>query len=64
MKLTDFSVEKPVTILMIALIIVVLGGLFFSKLGLDLLPEIEYPIVSIVTTYSGVAPEDIEELLT
>jgi len=49
---------------MIALIIVVLGILFFSKLGLDLLPEIEYPVVSVVTTYSGVTSEDIEELLT
>jgi len=49
---------------MIALIIVVLGILFFGKLGLDLLPEIEYPVVSVVTTYSGVTSEDIEELLT
>jgi len=64
MKLTDFSVNKPVTILMIALIIVVLGTLFFSKLDLDLLPEIEYPVVSVVTTYSGVTSEDIEEVLT
>ena len=64
MKLADFSVNKPVTILMIALIIVVLGSLFFSRLGLDLLPEIKYPVVSVVTTYSGVTSEDIEELLT
>ncbi len=64
MKLTDFSVERPVTVLMIALIIVVLGSLFFSKLGLDLLPDIKYPMVSVVTTYPGVASEDIEELLT
>ena len=64
MKLADFSVNKPVTILMIALIIVVLGTLFFSKLDLDLLPEIEYPVVSVVTTYSGVTSEDIEEVLT
>ena len=60
MKLPDFSVERPVTVLMIALIIVVLGVLFFSKLGLDLLPEIKYPVVSVVTTYSGVTSEDIE----
>ncbi|MCD6284226.1 efflux RND transporter permease subunit, partial [bacterium] len=64
MKLTNISVERPITVLMIALIIVVLGILFFSKLGLDLLPEIEYPVVSVVTTYSGVTSEDIEELLT
>ncbi|HHE76402.1 MAG TPA: efflux RND transporter permease subunit [Candidatus Parcubacteria bacterium] len=64
MKLADFSVERPVTVLMIALIIVVLGGLFFARLGLDLLPEIEYPVVSVVTTYPGVTSEDIEEVLT
>jgi len=64
MKLADFSVNKPVTILMIALIIVVLGGLFFGKLGLDLLPEIKYPVVSVVTTYPGVSSEDVEEVLT
>ncbi|RLE05362.1 MAG: hypothetical protein DRJ06_09120, partial [Candidatus Aminicenantes bacterium] len=51
MKLTNISVERPVTILMIALIIVVLGILFFGKLGLDLLPDIKYPMVSVVTTY-------------
>ena len=64
MKLTNISVERPITILMVALIIVVLGGLFFFKLGLDLLPEIKYPVVSVVTTYPGVTSEDIEELLT
>jgi len=64
MKLTNISVERPVTVLMIALIIVVLGVLFFSKLGLDLLPDIKYPMVSVVTTYPRVASEDIEELLT
>jgi len=64
MKLSDFSVQRPVTVLMITLIIVVLGVLFFSKLGLDLLPDIKYPIVSVVTTYPGVASEDVEELLT
>ena len=64
MKLSDFSVERPVTVLMITLIIVVLGVLFLSKLGLDLLPDIKYPMVSVVTTYPGVASEDIEELLT
>jgi len=64
MKLTNISVERPVSVLMIALIIVVLGVLFFSKLGLDLLPEIEYPVASVVTAYPGVTSEDIEELLT
>jgi len=64
MKLANFSVNKPVTISMIFAIILVLGGFFYSKLGLDLLPDIEYPTASVIATYSGVAPEDMEELLT
>ncbi len=64
MKLANFSVNKPVTIMMIALIIIVLGGLSFTKLGLDLLPDIEYPTVSVVTAYNGVTSEDIENVLT
>jgi len=64
MKLADFSVNRSVTIAMITLIIVVLGILSFTKLGLDLLPDIEYPTVSVITTYSGVTSEDIEEILT
>ncbi len=64
MKLAHFSVNKPVTILMITLIVVVMGGMFFSRLGLDMLPDIEYPVVSVITTYQGVASEDIENVLT
>jgi len=64
MKISNFAVNKPVTISMIMLIIIVLGGMFFTQLGLDMLPDIEYPIVSVVTTYSSVAAEDIEEVIT
>jgi HAE1 family hydrophobic/amphiphilic exporter-1 len=64
MKITNFSVNKSVTVSMIFAIILVLGGFFYSKLGLDLLPDIKYPTVSVISTYNGVAPEDIEELLT
>ncbi len=64
MKITDTSIKRPVTISMIFLIITVLGLFFYSKLGLDLLPKIKYPTVSIITTYSGVNPEDIENLIT
>ncbi len=64
MNFAKFSVNKPVTITMIILIIVVFGLLSFSRLGLDMLPEIDYPVVSIVTTYTGVSSQDIEEVLT
>ncbi len=59
-----FSVRRPIAISMFIGILVVLGFVSFTKLGLDLFPELSFPSVSIVTTYPGVAPEDIEEMIT
>lgn len=64
MKFTEFPVKRPVTIVMMMLIVLVLGGISLSRLTVDLIPQIKFPNVSIVTTYSGVAPEEIEKSLT
>ncbi|MEA2064983.1 MAG: efflux RND transporter permease subunit [Patescibacteria group bacterium] len=64
MNLPKFSVDKPVTITMMVLIIVVFGFISFSRLGLDMLPDIEFPVVSVITSYPGVNSEDIEDVLT
>jgi len=64
MKLPEFSVNRRVTATMMVLILVVIGGISFSKLGLDFFPDIEFPTVSIVTTYSGASSEDIETTIT
>ncbi len=60
----NFSVRRPIAISMLIGVLVVIGIVSFQKLGLDLLPDITYPSVSVITTYPGVAPEDIEELIT
>ena len=64
MFITDFSVRKPVTALMLVLIIVVLGVVSFSKLPIDLLPDLEFPLVSIITEYGGIGPEEMELSVT
>ncbi len=64
MKLPDYSVKKPVTITMMILIVVVLGILSISRMGLDLMPDITFPLVTVVSSYEGVAPEDMETLVT
>ncbi len=64
MRLPAYSVGKKVTTSMIALILVVVGFISFSRLGLDYFPDIEFPTVSVITTYSGAASEDIENVLT
>jgi len=64
MSLSSFSVKKPVTVSMLLFIIVVLGVISVTKLGLDLMPDITYPAVTVITGYEGTSPEDIEELVT
>ena len=64
MNIPEFSVKRPVTVLMMILVVVVLGAISLSRLGLDMLPDITYPIVSVVTSYKGVAPADMETLVT
>ena len=64
MKLAQISVNRPVTTLMIFVAMVVLGLVSMSMLGLDLMPELEIPSVSVITGYEGAGPEEIETLIT
>ena len=64
MKLPEFSVNRRVTTAMMAMILVVFGVISFTRLGLDFFPDLEFPTVSVVTTYRGAAPEDIENSIT
>ena len=64
MKLAQISVNRPVTTLMIFVAMVVLGLVSLSMLGLDLMPELEIPAVSVLTAYQGAGPEEVETLIT
>ncbi|MCX7973454.1 MAG: efflux RND transporter permease subunit [Candidatus Aminicenantes bacterium] len=64
MKLPEFSVKRRVTASMIAMILVIVGFIAFSRLGLDFFPDIEFPTVSVLTVYRGASPEDIEKTIT
>jgi HAE1 family hydrophobic/amphiphilic exporter-1 len=63
-QLVQFSLRRRVTVSMVAVVLVIFGFISFDNLGLDMLPDIESPYVSVVTTYSGVSSEDIEENVT
>lgn len=64
MNLSKISVKKPVTILMLTFIVIILGAVSLSRLPIDLLPKIEYPIAIVSTSYSGVGPQEIENIVT
>ncbi|MEA4848633.1 MAG: efflux RND transporter permease subunit [Clostridiaceae bacterium] len=64
MKLHETSIRRPVTVLMCVLIVLVLGGVSLSRLPIDLMPEMDFPISIVLTSYSGVGPEEIENIVT
>lgn len=64
MKLPEFGVRRPVTATMIFLGFVILGSVAFSMLGLDVMPEMEIPSISVITTYRGAGSEEIERTIT
>ncbi len=64
MKIYESAVKKPVTTALIFVAIVVLGLFSFSRLSVDLYPEIELNAVTVMTTYSGASATDIEQNVT
>lgn len=64
MNLSRFSIHRPVFTTMVMLIVIILGGVALSRLPIDLMPEITYPVLSVVTNYDNAGPEEIEELVT
>jgi len=63
-SITKTAVERPIATAMVFLIIIVLGIMGFRFLPVDLLPPIEYPMLSIGTSYPNVGPEEIETIIT
>ncbi|MCH5185794.1 MAG: efflux RND transporter permease subunit [Oscillospiraceae bacterium] len=64
MKLHEFSVKKPIAVTMIVLIFFVIGVYSLSMLSIEMMPDMNIPIVVVMTQYSNVAPEEIENLVT
>ena len=64
MKIVDFSTRRRVTVAMLMVAIVVFGGVGFPRLAVNLLPDITYPTITVRTEYPGVAPLEIERLIS
>ena len=64
MKLPELGVQKPVATLMFFLAIFLLGAVMATQLPVDLMPEIERPTVTVVTTWEGVSAADVESMVT
>lgn len=64
MTLSDFAVDRRVTVMVLLLLLTVLGIYSAVTIPRESEPELIIPIASISVTYSGVAPQDMETLVT
>lgn len=64
MRLTELAVRRPVFTMIIYVAVTLFGMYALHKLPLDLYPEIENPVISVVITYPGASSWDVEEKIT
>lgn len=63
MSLASLSIQRPIFVTCTVLLILVVGYLSLSKLGVDLFPNVTIPVVTVTVPYPGAAPNEIETLI-
>ena len=62
--LSKFSVKKPMTVFVAVVLVLVLGVVSFMNMTPDLMPNLDFPYVIMMTTYPGQSPESVEKTVT
>ena len=62
--MSKFSVKKPLTVFVAVIAVLVLGAVAFTRMTPDLLPNMDFPYVIIMTAYPGATPEKVEMSIT
>jgi HAE1 family hydrophobic/amphiphilic exporter-1 len=60
MILSDLSIKRPIFATVMMLALVTLGLFSYKRLGVEMMPNVEFPLVSVVTTFPGASPETVE----
>ena len=64
MWIVRLALQRPHTFLVMALLIVLLGGFSIRRTPTDILPNINIPVVSVVWNYAGMPPQDMADHIT
>ena len=62
--MSKFSVKKPLTVFVAVIAVIVLGAVAYLNMTPDLIPNMDFPYVMIMTTYPGASPEKVEAEIT
>ncbi len=64
MNALTLFIRRPVLATMLTALLMVLGIFSYMRLGVDLMPRVEFPIVTITTVWKGASPEEVEAQIT
>ena len=64
MGIVGGSIARPVTVAMATVAVVLFGSISLDRLGLNLLPSLTYPTLTVRTEFEGAAPAEVEEQIT
>src|SRR5512139_646599 len=64
MFLSDLSIRRPIFASVLMLALVTLGAFSYKRLAVDMFPDVEIPVVTIVTKFPGASPESVEREVT
>lgn len=64
MKMTEIAVDRPITASMLVGIVIVVSAVAFTRIPIDLMPDVQFPSLSLSVTYRGATPEEIETIIT
>jgi multidrug efflux pump subunit AcrB len=60
MWIVRLALRRPYTFVVVALLIVVLGLVSMSRMPTDIFPDVDIPVASVVWSFTGISPEDME----
>jgi hydrophobic/amphiphilic exporter-1 (mainly G- bacteria), HAE1 family len=64
MSIPRVAIERPVTMFMLSGVIMLIGWISFTRLPVDLMPDVSFPSITVRVGYAGVGPLEMEELVT
>jgi HAE1 family hydrophobic/amphiphilic exporter-1 len=64
MNLSRFSIQRPITIFMLCVAVLIFGFVSLPKLAVELYPELNLPVAVVVTSVDGGTPAEVEKLVT
>src|SRR5256886_455594 len=58
------ALKRPYTFVVLALLIVIMGGVTLASMATDMLPEIDIPVIAVINTYTGLSPDEVAARIT